>query len=607
MTRQIHVANNSAFPFTAGWFRTTIDWLPDERRGQIGDVVYVVGSRAGKDLWHIDLRLSLDPGERKTIEFDHPAPPTPVVVPEPAGATPPLDLTIGEQPFVVVSAKQTGAGLDLVLRARVGPMLAFELWTTFYPGQPWLTGMLQPMCGNPDAPYMTGFVRDDLVLEMVGAVVTPAGQVLPEGMTLATGQGRPPIPVCIFIPGLSTDDEHSEPSAMAASQVRALGIQRIYPNGNPLWHPPGRTVAGWVATHAGPAAVAKQGWEPHEALSASRNANRTGAEGDNIFVGAALQFGAESIDAVNVLRDVAGLYAARPHHFLEADGSLLDYDAHSDLALYRGLPFGTTGSDLLGKPRVPSMAETHQWADWEEHDDVDVPFVAYRATGCPALQWQIQAQARKQLFSHGLTPGFSTTNRIGAQREWAWRCFLDYNLWHLLADGVEAQRIKDRYLHYAPIARARYSRLYWDAPNYDPRWARDTGRPRNWGAYQSAMAAYFWHLAAVEFNDGPSAAMAAGMALRIVDECYVAEGTYWRGWDLIGLEPDGTLSPRVEGNGAHHGSGTVNWLHLATAVVLHYEPAHTKARQIADQAIREAGFEGKFLPPELLGAEVPPA
>jgi hypothetical protein len=53
------------------------------------------------------------------------------------------------------------------------------------------------------------------------------------------------------------------------------------------------------------------------------------------------------------------------------------------------------GRDQLGKPRQPTLSETHGWLGPDrEHWLQNTVAIALRITGGPALEWEMAAQAR---------------------------------------------------------------------------------------------------------------------------------------------------------------------------------------------------------------------
>ena len=104
---------------------------------------------------------------------------------------------------------------------------------------------------------------------------------------------------------------------------------------------------------------------------------------------------------------------------------------------------------------------------------------------------------------------------------------------------------------------------------------------------------------------GGTGELCGAMATALAGAFAVLDGWEWdggrfSGWVYRGVEPNGTPSQLVEGDGAANGRGTgiETWMGLGPACVLRHDPTHPKALPIMRQLIAEANQEGKWIPPD---------
>lgn len=598
---KIKLGNYSGHDFR-GWKRLVIDWEPPAESGTFDGGAYVMGKQSGLDCRVMDLHVALKSGEIRELDFGDSLPPANEVdgdeLARPANQQPPSAPpapSIAGQPMLVRTFEPNGAGFDIHFRTRIFPMLVVDLFVTIYPNQPWADGTLIVTASNPTIPDMVGEIPDNFELTMgPGAVILPQGPLVRAGETMATGQSRPPIPVSIFFPTLANEEQTKSAAASMSMAIAGIGVNRVWPKGNPLWVD--GTATQWIAEHYGRVWANLREWRADK-LGIKANANTSGSEGDQVFVGSACAQGIPGAELV--AKGIAYGYARRPVQHLEPDGSHLDIDGHPDLCFYNGVPFPPGGStDLLGKPRVASMLETHYWRDWAEHEFFNWLAVAHRMTGDRALQWQIHNQATKWWFSMTMDPRFTTTDRAGNPREWAWKCLAAYHLWNNLDDRRLADRIKERFIDYFPATNKWVGKDLWKVS--DASSLHNSGYTDNWMAYQQSPAAYFTHLCGITFNHQPAIDLGLAGAKACIERAYSYENGRWKGWAWVGVtnEQNDELAPLEQGAGAHWGSGVESWHGPAPAVVLHHEPNHEVAIAIRDQFNREYPEQGKWIPPE---------
>ena len=464
----VHVANYSGSTFD-GWKRCTVDVMPPHEAGQVANgfsnkiTHFVLGRRIGVDVRVIDLRVRLEPGEIRSIDL--------------SAATPwgftrgslPLDPlaffgqpSIAGVPLSVANVQPDGAGWLVHLRARVGPMLHTDLWTTWYPDQPgWCAGELAVTASNPAVPDVTATVPDGFLLRFGAADVlipglqpeptNPQGaraggaRLLPAGSVIGDGQARSWPIVLVWRQHLRTVDEWSSAGAAANLAICANGIARLYPDGNPQLAAGTAPLAWTIANWAG-AIERLHTWDAGP-IGVTARSPSAGAVEDQVFVGAECA-GTPGLGAETVRYLVALGQSRRPCHHLEADGSLLDLARHPQLRFWDARPHWHTGvsPDQLGKSRGLTELETHGWWGPDvEHWLQNTVALAARLTGSPALQWQLAAQARVYLLQWTVAPGLSTSQCYAA-RAVGWEAINVVHLWRGLENRVLAAMVRERWL-----------------------------------------------------------------------------------------------------------------------------------------------------------------
>jgi hypothetical protein len=222
----VTVTNITPWPFT-GWIRTTVDVQPPHRAGFIspcgkmnGDccVLWVLGDQIVPGLWNVDLRVTLAPGQTRTVKLgetvrlpDEVSPDNGQTVrgrlvagemsfPSPQAPSDPIAF-YGDWPKVngvgmtFIAFKQDGYSFSTQWRCRIGRMFVVDLWLrnngTAQPGLAF--GEVSVTCSNPAVPDVVE-VAPQIMLTVGDAIVWPLGgapwEIVPAGTTFADGMTR---------------------------------------------------------------------------------------------------------------------------------------------------------------------------------------------------------------------------------------------------------------------------------------------------------------------------------------------------------------------------------------------------------------------------------
>ncbi|MCC7063407.1 MAG: hypothetical protein IT456_11420 [Planctomycetes bacterium] len=613
LAQVVHVANYSGSEFE-GWKRATVDVLPPAKAGQAGDVRFVLGRRIGSDARAIDLHLRLAPGEIRTIDLRKSEPCDFALAQLPANPLAFFGLpSIADVPFGIVGVQPDGAAWLAHLRARTGPMLCTDLWVTWYPDQPsWATAEAIVTASNPTVPDLVATVPDDFRLRFGTADVVVPGlpielptegaraggaRLLPAGTVLGDGQARSFPLVFIWRQHLTSEREWSSAGAAASLSICANGIAKLWPDGNPQ---PIADPLGWTRTNWAGAIARLHTWDDGP-LGVKKRSGDTGKQEDQVFVGGECCSGPASLGAETVRYLVALGQSRRPCHHLEASGALLDLARHPKLVIWSGRAHWHTevSPDRLGKPRTLTEIESHGWSGPDrEHWLCNNLAIAYRISSSPALQWQIEAQARLFLLQETVDPKLSTSD-FSAERAIGWAGIVAVHLWRSLEDRTlaeqVAQRWRDRVVRVYIPKLGRKAQDVW-YPRNDARLTADTGwSPLNFMPYQQAIGAYGLDYACRLLGPAEGRELALRGARAAMRAWERQPDGRWKPWSYWGYSTDSTV-PFIERAGAAHGPNVWVWFTPGIWTVLAHEPQNEQARAIWQQVVRET--DPKWIPVE---------
>ncbi len=576
----VRVANHGAVPYV-GWKRTTIDVLPAHAVGMVGNSLYVVGRRVGSDVYVVDVRVTLLPGQQLSLNLAQAVPTVWTRGPFPAN---PLTwfgggATIAGHALQVVSLAADGAGYTAHLRARPQPLLHVDLWTTWYPDQPgWCHGEVAMTASNPAIPDMEVIVPPGFALHFGDALVLPVGgtlwNLLPSGLTLMDGQARVLPVTFVWLRHLQQASDWSSLTAAANLSIGAVGITKLLVDGNPSY-PPGFSARVW-ADAKWDAAVSGLHTMDEPVCGPAKRSAVAGRQEDQTFVrGEALLadgVGAEWIAYLGALK-----LAARPCHHLEVDGRPLDLAQHVNPRLVfwdgRAHWHPNVSPDRLGKPRNPTLDETKGWWGPDvEHWLMNTLAAATRLTGSPACQWLLSHQAKIYLLQNTTEPGWSTSSPFAA-RAVGWEGILAVHLWRELEDRQLADRVRtrwqDRVTNVILPAYANRPQDVWDPRYDDPR----LGKGWWWHPWQQAVGAYGLDLGCAVLGPVSGRAVALAAANAVLRDAFVFSNGSWHNLAAVALDGRNSPDPIFYLFGSP----------LAPAVVLRHQPNHPVARAIWNQ------------------------
>lgn len=582
----VHVTNQAGSDRFAGWVRRGIDWEPRQRAGAVDGRPFVVGRELGLGSRVLDVYVELEAGEAATLDFERS-----VDAKAPTGAFTPPRPSLAGMPFLVRSATADGAGLDVHWRTRVGELVV-DLWCVIYPGQTWCQGELQITANGPSrvAEVPPGFVLaggDGFAACVLDGV--DGDEILPAGTMIAAGQGYPTLPVVFTL----VDSDQQPASAAANLAIGAVGVQSVWPLGNPSWLASRGSPEQWTSSNYSRVRSRLHGWTA-DSLGILANAQSTGGEGDQVFVGAECGLGMQSAGAELVNLMVAYGYARRPGKWREANGDGLTLD-HRGLAMFEGYPFARGGSqDGLGLSTIPNRIDTHGWAEWREHSFRNRLFVAYRLTGSLALQWQIDQFARQFIYECTVDPRFTTSNYTGALRGYGWEALTCWWLQQTLEDRKLAVAVRERWLdRWRLLGLPRYgSGEYWDVRRDDR-----LGPGQQWLAYQQAAAVMFIDMAGQACNAQDVRDAALRGAKAVLEHAFAHDGRRWVGYSYVQIV-DGAAAALPDGG--TFGPGIESWMVGAAVVVARHDHANEQARAIVNQHVAENNVNGQWIAPDVI-------
>jgi hypothetical protein len=611
----------------------------------------------------------LDPGETWAVDVGQgtvikptlPSVPAAVMA-DPAGTHLP---TINGVPLSLVHddtgrmVQQDGCAIRAHWRGRVGVMTWADLFVAWVPTEPWarielVLNTANPTVGSTAESFPNGFELR-IGNALVGWYGQRFGRVL-HGDAIAQGQARAFPGVCYW-PHLGNEEKAEMAlsmlvgSPMAIDQrlrdvVAGMGVPERQSNFN---------VRALVARTYPDALQAAWRWR-NGPLGPAPQSGITGAQEDQCYGARGTECFGTAIE--NVIAGCTRYLTAldlfkRPCHWREADGRLLDFEAHPQLVFWSGGPHWNPGvsPDRLGLVSMPTDFERNGWGGPDrQHWFYGSLWLASMITGSRALQFQLEAQARLVWFGETTRPNLSTSGPDAA-RSVGWFGILAVALWCCLKDRAIAWRVRRRAeervrLVYVPKLNRTTRPEVWD-PRRDDRLSSGLGMhfedivlpdgntiarsdtlppnalsyrrvyhwPNAWMPYQQALGVGGLQIMGEAFDLPEARQLAMQGALALVDYCYTPDPE--RGckeWEVMGI-PDGggALPPEEMANGrGARGTGSFRffWMPLAAWTVLRNEPTHQRALSIYERLRSEAATgDGvqSFVPPVDRPVTVPTA
>jgi hypothetical protein len=604
---KIKIANFAPTPF-GGWKRCKVDFPLPHPAAAVGGFLVVRGEPAGLDCHHVDIRREfgpLHPGEEQQFEMANalPAQFTRAGFPVQPIAFFGGRLMIDGGEATWVSMRANGAGYDCVLRGRdIGfqggePLgrRSVEVAFTWYPSTPWLAeGEVIVTQSNPETTELIGST-DGIDLRFGDAVVVHLGgqawRPLQGGTVFADGQARA-VPVLFVWLQHLPPEAWSDVAALANFGVSAVGIQKLWADGNPIY--PGTFDARrWTNERLAEAMRRLHTWEPAMCGPPPLSA-QSGEQEDSVFVrGEALLPGGSGAEKVAYLSALK--LANRPCHHLEADGAQLDPARHTakPLIFFGGRPHTGLWNivDRLGKET--GLAQSQVPGGWsgpdEEHAMFNTLAAACRLTSSHACQWLLRQQAIQYPLMWTVTHGWSTTQTYAA-RAIGWESLLVMHCWRELEDRELARKVRDHYharLNTVLIPKLGEKPLDdWDVRLNDPR----LGPGLRSIPWQQALGAYGMDYAGAQLGRADARAIALRGARRVFDHAWRKDGERWvccaSGLASV-AEPGADQWAVYDESFAHY------FMPLAACVILRHEPGNAKALEILHQ-VRSMGTEPKF-------------
>jgi hypothetical protein len=590
----VHVENFSSTPFF-GWKRTTVDVMPPHQIGQVGNTLYAVGRQIGADAHVLDLRISLAPWERRSIDLSGSwasiwqLPPLPPIQSFGGG------MSIGGTPVPLVSLRPDGAGYSAHLRTRTGTTLVADVWLTFHPEQPgFCHGEIVITCSHPNVAVLDEHIPPDFRLRFGDAFVIVPGAgvdvpVVPAGTRLVDGQARAVPFTCLWPRHLTTPAQWASAHAAVNPGVGAVGIRTLLPFGNPVY-PPSFSPLSWTAQGFSEALRRLHTWErgvcgpdPNSAVSGEQT-------GEQIFVrGEALLPSGVGAEVVTWLSGLKLL--GRPCHYCEASGAQIRWFDHPNTVTWAGRPHFNTVvcPDQLGAEPLTLNdlyfplpgGGTQLWnGPDDEHWMYNTVAAGARLTGSFALQHELSAQGTLFMLSEtvpSLKPGWAT-NVPGSARSVGYAGMLATRLHQSLEDRALANAIVQRW-------QARVTEVYepqlgsqpndvWDLRFDDVR----LGPGWRWMPWQQALGAYGLEEACSLFGPASGRQLALRAAKAVLRDAFVKIGGQWTTKDVVALDN----SPVTMGLFDLFG------MPMAVAVVLRHEPWNAQALEIWGQLEQRA-------------------
>ena len=582
-----------------GWVRTTTDEAPALLSGALPNgASYILGRRVGLDTRIVDIHCDLAPGQSLQLDLSQAEPwqPVPSFPPDlVAHFGGELFPSCDESPMDLVALQVDGAAILAQFR-ELRSDGALDLWVWWYPDEPaWCHGEALFTKSVPEDPSPTGAVPDirlswgDAIVDVLG--VRPGSPIL-RGDIYAEGQARA-VPVSFTWPRHFKTGLDVTSSVIAAHrQIGACGISKLLHDGNPRYAEAFRPSV--MISKFGEAARRLHTWDP-PLYGPSIRSSDTGDQEDQVFVrGEALLPGGEGAELVAWLSAIA-LHSRRPCNYLEADGSPLDPDKHTNprLLFWNGQvhPSTSVSPDRLGKSRMPTLEETRGYYGPDiEHCLVNTLAASCRLTGSPVAQRLLRNLCVVYLLQRTEDPSWATTTEGIFLRGLGWEGIFVVHVWRDLEDRAMAQRVAERWRKRCrdvilPRLAAK-DRDIWST------WGEVSASvpiAPGWIPWHQAIMAYGLDLACRVLGPTEGCAVALRGAKRVVEDVWQREGDRWVEYERLSMAGDRSRS----------GYFAAAWFPPVLSVVLRYEPEHPKARSVWEQitADRAGSLDQSWLPP----------
>lgn len=605
MTAYVELNNASGYPFE-GWLYTTTDVLPDAPYGWTSDNDYwEVGNPIGLDLWGVHVWVHLPASSRKTVKLVNQRKGDKLRLSEP----PPNPLGFFGGPLQVtatVAMPMTVVGYEtdgpsIIIHCRADTELVHDAWVRWYPGQPWAEAEILHVFSNPatgDLEWTSEGVEvqfgDAVTVDASGSFVKPE---IRQRRKLANGCGIAQ-PLLFVWPRMVRDAAGwSSIAAMASQMIGAVGIQKLWPNGNPIlpadfdpakWAVANYNRCKWVATD-------EVDWPP---IGPNKDSSNTGSQEEQGFT----RGEAQKLPGLELPIYWAALaMARRPCQHREADGTLLmDHSKMEPRGLmWDGVWHWSQGVSPYqgGKSRQVTKEETGgYWGPDVEHWLFNTLAAAQRYKGSRLCDYLMDSQARLYWHQWTTEPWWSTSDMYAARAVF-YECWNAVLLHRGLRDRGVADKVKTHWfnrMNIVTLPRLQRQSAEWRVDLWDVRVNDARLGPGNWWLpYQQAMGAYGMDLAGEYFNH-QGARLRALIGATAVLDCWREVNGRW--------EPVPTCKAGTETTAPTDPSFTFYGMALAPAVVLRHDPNHAKARAIMQFLIANAKTtdDTRWLAPEVV-------
>jgi len=537
----VRVINLSPHQFI-GWVQVNTDGEVVEPFGSRDGVPFVRGLRTGLDTQSVDLFVDLAPGAQLELADLVSVERDPI---EPVN--PPVNFFGGDPRVNGVPMVSNGAFVDGQAACeewtlRVG-LFVVKLWTRWYPGEPWVRGEVAVVHSDFTSTLLTTTIPaltltyGNGLTQILGIPDVNQPLVAP-GTVFNDGQARA-FPVLFVFPArIRSAADVASLQALGVWGITGHGIRRLYYDANPFQ---AMDQATWTANNLAGAVERLHTWR--ESPNGVKGDSRVpGRQQDQAFV---MGYAMGDIAATLPTYLEGFRWAARPCHYLEADGSQLNLATHPNLRLNGARPwFGGGGfTDRLGKLEPLEIPVSTPF-DWFGPDDqhwwINGLAVSKRLTGSPCQNWLLRMQGVIYLYSkYPDVPTFGSFAIVQSTREICLEGHMVQHCWANLTDRTMADTMRTRVTTRAagPILAWINAGPYGDI--WDVRESTSASIPvaPGWIPWQQTAAVYFLDLLVRQFApdlNGLAAPIAAG-AIRCLNDVWQLEGERWVEYERISI------------------------------------------------------------------------